>query len=77
MFITLSGSERRGCFDVSIIDDLVLEEIESFTLSLSLDDFVPEGVRDQVTLDPSEVYVNIIDNDSEFDFSNNYLLIIN
>ncbi len=65
VFITLSGSQRRGCFEVSIVDDIIVEEIESFKLSLSLDVFVPQGVQDQVTLDPSEVYVNIISDDGE------------
>ena len=57
---TLSGSQRRACFDVSITEDLLVEDTETFSLSLSLDDFVDQAVRDKVVIDPSEVYVDIL-----------------
>ena len=63
VFRTLSGSQRRACFDVFITDDGLPEDTETFSLSLSLDDSVDQAVRDQVVIEPSEVFVNILDND--------------
>ncbi len=63
VFRTLGGSQRRACFDVFITNDQLPEDTETFSLSLSLDDFVDQAVRDQVVIDPSEVYVDILDND--------------
>ncbi len=60
---TLSDSQRRACFDVSITDDLLPEDTETFSLSLSLDNSVDQVVRDKVVIDPSQVYVDILDND--------------
>ncbi len=63
VFRTLGGPQRRACFDVSITDDLLPEDTETFSLSLSLDVFVDQAVRDQVAIEPSQVYVDILDND--------------
>ncbi len=60
---TLSDSQRRACFDVFITDDQLPEDTEIFFLSLSLDDSVDQAVRDQVVIEPSQVYVDILDND--------------
>ncbi len=60
---TLSGSQRRACFDVFITEDGLAEDTETFSLSLSLDDSVDQAVRDQVVIEPSEVFVDILNVD--------------
>lgn len=61
VFETLSEGNRRACFDVTIILDEVSEVSETFSLQLSFDDFVDEGVRNIVIIKPSVVYVTIQD----------------
>ena len=54
---------RRDCFDVSITDDNLYENTESFNVVLELDTFTPQsGVR----VDPSITEIFIIDNDGKF-----------
>jgi len=47
------------CINTSIVDDTVVEEVESFTVSVSTTDTA-------VTISPSSATVIIIDNDGEF-----------
>ena len=61
VFETLDQNSRRACFVVSINNDLVFENVETFSLLLSLDPFVPDGVRNVVTIEPNVVYVTILD----------------
>ena len=61
VFETLNLHSRRACFVVSINNDLVFENDETFSLVLSLDPFVPDGLRNVVTIEPSVVYVTILD----------------
>ncbi len=60
-FSTLDGNNRRACVDVRINPDNIYEGTESFSISLEFDEFVPQEVRDQVTIEPSVVYVDILD----------------
>ncbi len=60
---TLSDSQRRACFNVSITNDMLPEDTEIFFLSLSFDDSIDQAVRDRVVIEPSQVYVDILDND--------------
>ena len=53
--------ERRSCVNVSIVDDLVLENTESFFVSLER----AAGLDARIRLDPVEAEIEIIDNDSE------------
>jgi len=52
-------SSSMVCINTSIIDDTVVEEVESFTVSVSTTDTA-------VTISPSSATVIIIDNDGEF-----------
>ncbi len=64
MEITFTNvSMEDMCVDVPIIDDSTLENVESFTLSLSSSQV---GV---VTLDPNSSTVTIMDDDSELVWS--------
>lgn len=54
-----TSSSRMVCINTSIIDDTVVEEVESFTVSVSTTDTA-------VTISPSSATVIIIDNDGEF-----------
>ena len=56
---TSDPTTHRQCFDVTITDDLVLENAESFSLSLSL----AGGSTVPVTISPSVSTVEITDND--------------
>ena len=62
VFETLNQNSRRACFFVSITNDLVFENDETFSLVLSLDPFVPDAVKDVMTIEPNVVYVSILDN---------------
>ena len=61
VFETLNQNSRRACFFVSITNDFVFENDETFSLVLNFDDFVPDGVRNVVTIEPNTVYVTIED----------------
>ena len=58
---TSDPSTHRQCFNVTIIDDEVLEDTESFTLSLTL----AEGSTVPVVVSPNVSEVEIIDQDSK------------
>ncbi len=60
-FTTLDGNNRRGCVNVGINSDNRYEGTETFSVLLEFDELVSEVVRDQVTIEPSVVYVNILD----------------
>ena len=51
---------RSQCFDVSIIDDDLLEQTESFTLMVT-----PDDVTAPVRISPNVSIINIMDNDSK------------
>ena len=59
VFETLNQNNRRACFIVSITLDQEIEISETFSLQLSLDEFVPDSVRSIVTIEPNVVYVTI------------------
>lgn len=61
VFERLSTDQRRACFEVFITQDIILEETETFSLSLSFDELVSESVQNQVAIDPSQVFVDIVD----------------
>ena len=60
MPFTSDPSTHRQCFNVTIIDDLVLEDTEIFSLIL-----IPGDSNVPVTISPDESDVDIIDNDGE------------
>ena len=53
---------RNICFDVFIIDDLLYEGVESFSISLELDTFVQQS---RIIVDPSLTEIFILDNDGK------------
>ena len=59
VFETLYQNNRRACFIVSITLDQEIEISETFSLQLSLDEFVPDSVRSIVTIEPNVMYVTI------------------
>ena len=60
MAFTSDPSTHRQCFNVTITDDLVLEDTERFSLTLTLTDGnVP------VVVDPDVSEVEIVDDDSK------------
>ena len=59
MAFTSDPSTHRQCFNVTITDDLVLEDTERFSLTLTLAD----GSNVPVVVDPDVSEVEIIDND--------------
>ncbi len=58
---TLDSTNRRACVDMRINLDNIYEGTESFSISLEFDEFVEQEVRDQVTIEPSVVNVEILD----------------
>ncbi len=60
-FSTLDGTNRRACVNVRINPDNIYEWTESFSISLEFDEFVDQEVRDQITIEPSVVNVDILD----------------
>ena len=63
--LTFVECDRRQCMDVSIIDDEELENTESFSVLLT----ETPGLDVRITLDPVEAEIEIIDNDSEFSWT--------
>ena len=61
VFETLDRNNRRACFDVTINNDQLSENTETFSLLLSFDEFVPDSVRSIVTIAPNVVFVTIED----------------
>ena len=60
-FLTFSTCQSRQCVNVSIIDDALNEQNESFTISLERS----AGFDVRITLDPSESTVIILNDDSK------------
>ena len=60
---TSDPSTHRQCFNVNITDDLVLEDTERFSLTLTLAD----GSNVPVVVDPDVSEVEIIDTDCKQD----------
>ena len=61
-FIVLfAACDRRQCVNLTIVDDQVLEDTESFNVDLSR----TTDLDARITLDPTAAVVDIIDNDSE------------
>ena len=56
---TSDPSTHRQCFNVAITDDLILEDTESFLLSLVL----AEGSTIPVNISPNTSHVDITDDD--------------
>ena len=55
--------EKRSCRSVSIVDDVILEDVESYGIIL-------EKTPDlEITLDPADGVVKITDNDGRYDNS--------
>ncbi len=60
-FRTLEGNNRRDCVNVVINSDNRYEGTETFSVLLEFDELLSQVVRDQVILQPSVVYVDILD----------------
>ena len=58
VFTFIPGVKRLCTSEISIIDDLVLEDNETFSVVLSTTDL-------DVSLEPSSASVTIVDNDSK------------
>ena len=52
--------QRMYCVDITIVDDLVLELVESFNVSLERN-----GLDSRISLDPTVAQINITDDDGE------------
>ena len=58
--IYLGGEIHRGCINIHITDDILLEEVEFFSVQA----VPPEGgLPQRVFLDPDLTFVEIMDND--------------
>ena len=60
-FVNLVGftsCQRRRCVDITITDDLVLENVETFNVSLERN-----GLDDSIRLEPNVSKIEIRDND--------------
>ena len=53
--------DKESCINISIVDDDVIENTESFSVLLE----ETPGLDIRITLDPVEAEIQIIDNDSE------------
>ena len=58
----------RYCTDIRITDDNVLEQLESFTVSL----WRSEGIGNEIRLESNEMEVIIIDDDGVFTYMKGY-----
>ena len=56
-----SSCSKRDCFNIAILDDMELEAVESFIVSLTPD----AGIRNAIVLNQDTIQINIIDNDGE------------
>lgn len=55
-----SVNPRRECFNVSIQDDTISEDTESFLIVLNID---PSLTQDRAIIDPPETEIFILDDD--------------
>ena len=60
--LSFAECQMRSCVNVSIVEDTVLENVESFVVTLER---VPE-LDSRITLDPVEGFVEITDNDGMY-----------
>ena len=60
--LKFAACEMRSCVDVYIMDDITLENDESFDLTLER----TSGLNSRITLDPVNGVVEITDNDADF-----------
>ena len=68
--LSFDACEMRRCVNVTIVNDVVLENVESFDVTL---DRAPE-LDSRITLSPVDGIVEIIDNDGMFLLSAMFLL---
>ena len=54
--LTLDGSSTESCTNITIVDDDILEDSESFTVSITEDD-------SRVDVDRNQATIEIMDND--------------
>ena len=59
-FVLITGVNRRACIDVQINNDTLLEELEFFSVQVVPG---PDGLSDNIQLDPDITFVEILDND--------------
>ena len=57
-----AACDRSSCVDIPIVDDEVLELVESFNLTLER----PSGLDNRISLSPVDGIVEIIDNESMY-----------
>ena len=62
VILLFAACQRRSCVNVTIIDDEMLENTESFNFTLER----TTGLSDRITLDPVDGVVEIIDDDGMF-----------
>ena len=62
VILLFAACQRRSCVNVTIIDDEMLENTESFNFTLER----TTGLSDRITLDPVDGVVEIIDDDGTF-----------
>lgn len=61
MSLMFDACETRSCVNISIVDDLVLENVESLFVDLER----APGLDVRITLGPIRAEIVILDNDSE------------
>ena len=60
--LMFDSCDKKSCVNISIVDDDVIEDTESFSVLLT----ETPGLDVRITLDPVEAEIEIIDNDSEY-----------
>ena len=63
--LPFAACQRRSCLNVTIVDDVILENIEQFSVTL----IRPLDLDQRITLDPVDGIVQITDNDGRRSFS--------
>ena len=61
-FVIISDENRRVCIDVVINDDILLEEVEFFSVQIVPPDVLSPNIR----LDPDLTFVEILDDDCKW-----------
>ena len=70
--LMFDSCDKKSCINISIVDDDVIENTESFSVLLA----ETPGLIIRIMLDPVEAEIEIIDNDSEFSWTAQYVLVI-
>ena len=60
--LMFDSCDKKSCVNISIVDDDVIEDTESFSVLLA----ETPGLDVRITLDPVEAEIEIIDNGSEY-----------